>query len=320
MIKGKEKRKKKYISLMMVPYNSSKIRSFRISHLYAKLIFVVVVISLAFVSAGLYIDKTQQENARLQSELHALNELNEMQKKLLADQDTDIEKSSEVVEALLEEVEERDLLIATQIEDLFRKYKDIADQYIVSKINTSIASRSGSSVNVSIFAAEIKELQQTLRDLKELASENELPDFDISEGTAKLEDYLSYIPTKWPLDNYTLCDNYGLRIHPITSARDFHNGLDLGAPYNSNVYASGSGTVTFSAYSGGYGNVVMIDHGYGLTSVYAHCKKLLVKRGDKVKQGDLIAYVGSTGSSTGPHTHFEIKLNGSFVDPLKFLD
>ena len=249
-----------------------------------------------------------------------MSEQNDRQERLLAEQGISIEKSREVVHSLVDDVEERDSLIANRIEDLFKRYKDLSDQYIVGKINTSIAARSGSKVDATTFAAEIKELRQTLVDLKELAESAQLPDFDISESTEKLEEYLSYIPSRWPLDNFTLCDTYGIRIHPITGARDFHNGLDLGASYNTKIHASGSGTVTFSAYSGGYGYVVMIDHGYGLQSIYAHCNKLVAKRGAKVEQGELIAYVGSTGSSTGPHTHFEIKLNGAFVNPLKFLD
>lgn len=201
MIKGKEKRQKKYISLMMVPYNSSRIRSIRISHLYAKLVSAIILISLAVVSVGVYIDKTLEKNALLQSEVTALSELSDMQEQLLAEQGISIEEGKSVVDSLKEDVEKRDTLIATHIEDLFKRYKDLSDQYILGKINASIASRSGTKVDATTFAAEIKELKQTLLDLKELAASAESPDFDISESTDKLEEYLSYIPTKWPLDD-----------------------------------------------------------------------------------------------------------------------
>lgn len=104
-------------------------------------------------------------------------------------------------------------------------------------------------------------------------------------------------------------------------SRDNHKGIDISSPTGSDIYAADGGVVTFADWDdGGYGYMVIIDHGNGYVTYYAHCNALLVNEGDRVSQGDLIAYVGSTGLSTGPHLHFEVRLNGTPVNPLNFMD
>ena len=98
-----------------------------------------------------------------------------------------------------------------------------------------------------------------------------------------------------------------------------HKGLDIAAPRGTSIYAPGAGTVIFAGRKHGYGNVVIIDHGYGYTTLYGHCSKLLVDEGAQVSRGDVIALVGSTGRSTGPHLHYEVRLNGVHLNPQRFL-
>ncbi len=111
---------------------------------------------------------------------------------------------------------------------------------------------------------------------------------------------------------------YGTRLHPIFKTYRFHSGIDIGASYGSQVLAADGGTVTTAGYSSSYGNYVVIYHGNNMTTLYAHMSKLYVKKGDTVKQGSVIGLVGSTGNSTGPHLHFEIRKNGSTVNPLDY--
>ncbi|MGL5378560.1 murein hydrolase activator EnvC family protein [Clostridium sp.] len=114
-------------------------------------------------------------------------------------------------------------------------------------------------------------------------------------------------------------DSYGPRINPVTGEAGFHTGVDLGDPYGSSVYASKSGTVAYSGWISGYGNTIIIDHGQGVQTLYAHNSSLLVSVGQAVNQGDVVALVGSTGMSTGPHIHWEIRINGQHTDPTPYV-
>ena len=98
-----------------------------------------------------------------------------------------------------------------------------------------------------------------------------------------------------------------------------HEGVDLGAPYGSPIEAAAAGTVIYAGWLGGYGNLTVIDHGGGLATAYGHQSRIGVSVGQQVAQGEVIGYVGSTGHSTGPHLHFEVRVNGQAVDPLGYL-
>lgn len=115
-------------------------------------------------------------------------------------------------------------------------------------------------------------------------------------------------------------DSYGPRTNPISGRSEVHAGLDLRATYNTDIVAAEDGTVTYAAYNnGGYGYMVMINHGNGLTTLYAHNASLVVSNGQQVKRGQVIAKAGSTGYSTGVHCHFEVRVNGSHVNPVPYL-
>jgi murein DD-endopeptidase MepM/ murein hydrolase activator NlpD len=98
-----------------------------------------------------------------------------------------------------------------------------------------------------------------------------------------------------------------------------HEGIDLGAAYGTPIAAAGSGTVIYAGWLGGYGNLTVIDHGGGLATAYGHQSRIAVSVGQQVSRGEVIGYVGSTGHSTGPHLHFEVRINGQPVDPLGYL-
>ena len=124
----------------------------------------------------------------------------------------------------------------------------------------------------------------------------------------------------WPAPGYTtITSPFGTRFHPIYKTYSTHHGLDIGAPMGSYVVAANSGVVTTASYLSIYGNAVIIDHGGGVSTIYAHGSELLVSVGDKVEKGDFIMKAGSTGLSTGPHLHFGISINGQYVDPLPYL-
>ncbi|MBI4684101.1 MAG: M23 family metallopeptidase [Nitrospirae bacterium] len=126
-------------------------------------------------------------------------------------------------------------------------------------------------------------------------------------------------PKGWPLTG-AVTSYYGKREHPKTGAEDFHTGMDISAAVGNPVTATADGIVSFSGWSGGSGNLVVLEHGFGYSTFYAHNKMNIVNVGDKVKRGDVVSYAGSTGNTTGPHLHYEIWKNGNSVNPQPFIE
>lgn len=125
---------------------------------------------------------------------------------------------------------------------------------------------------------------------------------------------------KWPAPSYTrISDDYGYRIHPILGTQQFHNGVDMAAPNGSPILAAYDGEVIAASYSPTMGNYIMIDHGDGLITIYMHASSVSVSSGTMVARGEQIGCVGSTGRSTGPHLHFSVRENGSYVSPWNYL-
>jgi murein DD-endopeptidase MepM/ murein hydrolase activator NlpD len=145
---------------------------------------------------------------------------------------------------------------------------------------------------------------------------------DIIEIAQNKEDMLKSIPAIMPISNRDLtrtASGYGFRMHPIYKIVMFHSGMDFTAPLGTDIYATGDGTISVVQSSQrGLGNHIEIDHGFGYTSVYAHLNNFNVKKGQKVKRGDIIGYVGNTGTSVANHLHYEIKLNGNHVNPVNY--
>lgn len=132
------------------------------------------------------------------------------------------------------------------------------------------------------------------------------------------ESFLSSTPTILPADGW-ITSYFGQRISPYLGKLKMHEGLDVGAPYGTKVNAPADGIVTFSGEKAGFGKFVQVDHGYGIETIYAHNQSLYVKAGQKVKRGHLLSAVGNTGHSTGPHLHYEVRVNGIAVDPIYFI-
>lgn len=129
---------------------------------------------------------------------------------------------------------------------------------------------------------------------------------------------LASVPSVWPTRGWVTSD-FGSRVDPYTSERVMHAGIDIAGPHGKEIIAPSDGTVVFAGLEGGYGNVVVIDHGYGIKTRYGHLASVKVKPGERVKRGDLIAAMGNTGRSTGPHLHYEVRVNGIAQNPRKFI-
>lgn len=164
------------------------------------------------------------------------------------------------------------------------------------------------------YEAEIAEQNATIAALEQAVAEEKKK---LAEANRRKYDGGVF---KWPAPSYTrISDDYGARIHPILKTQQFHNGVDMAAPSGSPILAAYDGEVVAAAYNGSMGNYVMIDHGDGLYTIYMHASALYVSKGQSVARGEKIAAVGSTGRSTGPHLHFSVRLNGSYVSPWNYL-
>ena len=127
------------------------------------------------------------------------------------------------------------------------------------------------------------------------------------------------VPSRMPLENAVLTSGYGMRNHPILRQRRGHKGVDLAAPTGTPVYATADGLVGMAQPFSSYGNYVQIEHGGAMQTRYAHLSSYVVHVGDNVQKGDLIGYVGSTGRSTGPHLHYEVRVGGEAVNPIPYM-
>lgn len=166
------------------------------------------------------------------------------------------------------------------------------------------------------------ELAKTLNNIRErinyqFASYNEIEKLIKNQG-----EKLACIPAIQPVSNRDLdriASGFGMRIDPVYGTPKMHKGLDFTAPRGTPIYATGNGTIEIAGETGdGYGKHVVINHGYGYETLYGHMYKVKVKPGEKVKRGEVIGWVGSSGKSTGPHCHYEVHVNGQEVDPVYF--
>lgn len=144
---------------------------------------------------------------------------------------------------------------------------------------------------------------------------------EVLEMAKTQEIRMENIPAIQPVMNKDLkrvASGYGMRVDPVYHVRKFHQGMDFTAPTGTEVFATGNATVKFSGWKQGYGNTVILDHGFGYETLYAHLFKSLVRKGQKVRRSDIIALVGNTGKSTGPHLHYEVRLNSKPIDPRNY--
>lgn len=144
---------------------------------------------------------------------------------------------------------------------------------------------------------------------------------ELAKLAQKKEQMLTSIPAIQPISNKTLralASGFGMRIHPIYKVRKFHTGIDFAAVRGTPIYATGDGVAYIPNNNDGYGNLIEIHHGYGFVTRYAHLDKFKIRNGQKVKRGEIIGYVGATGTATSPHLHYEVHRNGQYVNPIHY--
>ena len=168
------------------------------------------------------------------------------------------------------------------------------------------------------LSQEYASFDYKFRKIKTLASDLEVKIHGLDQHLLDKESILRSTPSILPTNGW-ITSYFGHRISPTAGVRKMHEGLDVGANFGTPIYAPADGIVTYAGNKAGFGLFVQIDHGYGIETIYAHSQKILTKNGKRVSRGDLIAKVGSSGYSTGPHLHYEVRVNGIAVDPLYFI-
>ena len=267
--------------------------------------------------------RVMSRDAELVAEvLQYKNEIVEVGKQLEADRRIQEElaaKAEAAKDVQLEKVAKQQALI-----DLMQNDKDVYDRQYDEMIASSneVARLIQESKYRAEAEAEAQRRQAEAEAQRQAAAEaGNLVVIDEGDG-GNGDDYVMP-PTGgggmiWPLSG-PITSEFGWRTHPIFGNARFHSGLDIGGDYGLPIHAAQSGVVIEAGWIGGYGNTVMIDHGGGISTLYGHNESLAVSVGQHVNQGDVIAYCGSTGNSTGPHCHFEVRLGGEPVSPWDYL-
>ena len=262
-------------------------------------LYVLLFLCLSTISAGmigyhfndseysLRAGKFKDDKSKLLAELERMESENEA-----------LHKKFKEVEVALEEIKEKD-------QNVYRTIYDMRVSENIDSVNSEIDNYTAEDVEKLFdkIEAESKSLNEVIR----------------SAGVKDAN--LSSMPVLKPVaDKYVnrLASGYGTRFHPILKVNKMHKGLDFAASTGTPIYATGDGSVKVSEFNSGYGNMVVLKHGNGYESLYAHMSRSKVRNGQKVKRGDVIGYVGSTGLSTGAHLHYEIHKNGEAVDPVMY--
>ncbi|MGL6174197.1 MAG: murein hydrolase activator EnvC family protein [Cellulosilyticaceae bacterium] len=221
---------------------------------------------------------------------------------------------------LLEEYEEQEQVVSNKKAKLIEEQNQIEilrKKELVKKSELEIA-RKEKNNKLGVLQNKETKLYTKIEELEEVSKDLEKQIKKLTEQSTQKYNGGKF---SWPVPgNYRLSSEYNPRESPITGKNEFHQGIDIPAPYGKAVVAAADGVVITSGWVRGFGNTIMIDHGSGLVTIYGHNSSLTVSNGQQVKKGQQVARIGSTGYSTGNHCHFEVRINGRHTNPWKYLN
>ncbi len=267
-------------------------------YLIASVVFSFLILSIAFYNIRNYIQKeAAKENQSLRQEISSFN------------------KDLSLILEVLGDIQLRDDNIYRAIFET-DPYPDYKRQ--LGTGGNSMKYKKYENMEYGDLVIEISKKIELIE--KKLASQSKSFDevFDLTKEKQKM---IKSIPSIQPVSNRDLtriASGFGLRMHPIYKIIKMHKGMDFTAPIGTEIYATGDGIVEKVGWAGGYGRTIMINHGFGYKTRYAHCSKYNCRKGQKVKRGDLIGFVGNTGQSSGPHLHYEVFKNNRQINPVNF--
>lgn len=285
------------------------------------LILLLAMLGLAFGARALWA-QAHTLQSRQAEQVAELKRKNEQLQSLMLHKEKEREQMVRLAEARSEELwlelDSRD----QELEKLWKLVGKKPSQPAAGPQRKALmGSRAGASRRSTL---EVKRRYRSLMNQIQ-TSEKELATLGVAAKAYREEKIAQYraqlasrTPSLWPALGF-FSSPFGTRIHPVYGTGRFHAGCDISAPTGTEIRATAAGTVITSGWMGGYGNTIEIDHGGGLTTLYGHCSELLVPVGTVVGKGQLVALVGSTGVSTGPHVHYEVHLGGEAIDPAPYM-
>ncbi|SET10309.1 M23 family metallopeptidase [Anaerobranca gottschalkii] len=293
-MQGKDKNK---FTIMVIPHNEDSPLVFKLPLTLIQIIGVLLlgVIMLSIGFATKYVELVK-----------SLDELDSLRQENIA-KSAQIELLAQEAEILLEKFEE-----LKKLEEKLRGYTDDETNAETNQLREYLFATNRGITTLDRANRSLVHINENIQQQK---GSMESIISDIEEQNR----LLNATPRGWPTSG-RITSPFGNRRHPITGGRDFHTGIDIANSTGTPIYATAYGRVTVASYRGGWGNLVVIEHGYGYTTYYAHLSRIVVRPNQEVSRGQLIGYMGSTGSSTGPHLHYEVRVRGNPVNPRTYMN
>lgn len=320
ILKQKNHKQSGFLTLMLVPYSSKSIVKFKIPHwlIHSCLIFIMVLSAIAavgFLRSAMLKNAAAKINNDLNKSLEYNAKLEEEKSNVDLYYQEKTRNQEETYQEQLDYYEQRAQELQEQINDLNQKREELENKISADPASSILASETG----LGLGGKEYTSLDMTFNVLEsQITDLNESYDFLLGEAS-KISKAKALRIFSWPVYGI-ITSEVGGRNNPFGSdSREYHTGIDIAVPTGSKVKAAAGGVVKFAGESSGYGYLVIISHSSEMESYYGHNSELLVSKGDKVSDGDIIALSGNTGRSTGPHVHFEVRVSGQIVNPRKYI-
>ena len=307
--KSRNIKKKEYFTFMFLPGPSAKVRTLSISKSVIKSVLLSVA---AVILLSLYL-------------IYEYNDVKDKVWELQSMREELMQQKAQVQNFALNILDyKRQMFLLRDLDTKLRRVvslapRDKAQQVLGIGGPDELGLQNLTSMGEKRQDEALKEMHQELTQLKGAASKQEASLQMLIEYFEDKRSLYASTPSVWPVRGW-VTSPFGNRTSPFSGILKFHEGMDIAAQTGTPVVTPADGVVIKAGFSTGYGNMVEISHGYGLKTVFGHNSRLNVKAGQRVKRGDVISYVGDTGSSTGPHLHYEVRVNGLPVNPVKYMN
>ncbi|PKK82019.1 MAG: hypothetical protein CVT49_15815 [candidate division Zixibacteria bacterium HGW-Zixibacteria-1] len=294
---------RKRISFMLIPGSREKMRQFSIS--YAFLILSAAVITFLFV-ADIFLTTSFVKSQASSAQIETLKTENS----LLIKKYDELKGQLDEINGIYADLVEKEIVI-----------RNIFNLPEISTDERQLGIGGPTSGDIENLTPGLKQMFDTegdVDDLLRLAKFEKEKFEEVYDVLAEKRSILDHTPSIMPTRGHRT-RGYGMKLDPFTGYKQFHGGIDIGNKTGTPIFATADGVVKFTGVSGGLGQLIKINHGYGYETAYGHLSKIKVKRGQKVRRGDLIGLMGSTGYSTGPHLHYEVVKDGKRANPMEYI-